>query len=149
MGLDSTVENLPGFSRVWVGHFHWIDIKVLKGNNDETLFDKIDFKFPTKFKEYETGNSSMLSPPRPSATKLEAQGSLFAKRTLLYDDYLSLSVDVHAEKRKKRSLPMPQSTETASSGSTGRPVSNPYFKFFIEKNRITREDDDQSWKVMW
>jgi hypothetical protein len=129
LGLDANFSELPAYPRVWMGHFHWIDIQVVKGVNDESVFDKISLKFPTKFVEYETGNSSMLAPPRPSATKMEAQGSLFAKRTLSFEDYVLLSVDVHAKKRKKRSLPMPPTT--ASSGSTGRPVANPYFEFFI------------------
>jgi hypothetical protein len=148
LGLDANFTELPAYPRVWVGHFHWIDIQVVKGVNDESVFDKICLKFPTKFVEYETGNSSMLAPPRPSATKMEAQGSLFAKRTLSFEDYVLLSVDVHAKKRKKRSLPMPPST--ASSGSTS-PSSESLLRVLYwkcRKNRVTCEDDEQSWEVM-
>jgi hypothetical protein len=117
LGLDANLLELPAYPRVWVEHYHWIDIQVVKGVNDESVFDEICLKLPTKFVEYETGNSSMLAPPRPSATKMEARGSLLARRTLSFEDFLLLSADVHAKKRNKRSLPMPQSI--SSSGSTG------------------------------
>jgi hypothetical protein len=54
LGLDANLLELPAYPRVWVEHYHWIDIQVVKGVNDESVFDEICLKLPTKFVEYET-----------------------------------------------------------------------------------------------
>ena len=87
-----------------MGHFHWIDIGVLPGPNNDTIFDKIYLKFPTKFIQYETGNSSLSAPSRPSATKKGVIESLFAKEKLTYEDYDLLSLDVQIKKEKRELL---------------------------------------------
>lgn len=48
-----------------------------------------------------------------------------------YEDCILLSVDIHLKKRKKRSPTLPSSSAKSGSGSIGRPISNPYWEFFI------------------
>lgn len=138
----------PLAPRVWIGHFHWIDITVSRSvNNEAVLFNKIDLQSPTKFVQYETGNSSLTSPPRPSATKKEVENSVFARRDLKYDEYTLLSVDIHSKKRRKTNHFLPQTSSVKSTPSSfGRPVSNPYWKFFIRNAdniiKIVREMND-------
>ena len=63
--------------RVWIGHFHDVNYTVTANDQDEASFDGIDFKSITKYR-CETGNSSLVNPPRPAATKVLVQQSLLS-----------------------------------------------------------------------
>ena len=45
--------------RVWVGHFHYQDYIVIGDDEGNASFKEIDFKSITKYREYDTGRSSL------------------------------------------------------------------------------------------
>ena len=131
LGLDLETQLTQLLPKIWIGHFPWIDINVSNGNDGTLKCDGICFKFKTKFTDYEKGNGSLLAPPRPSATRKEIEDSLFCtNKKINYDTYMLQSVDVHAKKRRKRT-PAPTPSTKSTPSTFGRPVSSPYWEFFI------------------
>ena len=55
--------------RVWVGHFHLKDFIISEDADGNASFESIDFNAVTKYRDYDTGRSSLVSPPRSAATK--------------------------------------------------------------------------------
>lgn len=45
--------------RIWIGHFHSVDFIISYNEQLEANFDGIDFKSNTKYRESDTGRSSL------------------------------------------------------------------------------------------
>ena len=90
--------------RIWVGHFHSVDFIISSNEGHEVSFDGINFKSITKYREHDTGKASLLAPPRPAATKIVVQQSIFYDReSLTFSEYSIQSGDVINRRRRKRS----------------------------------------------
>jgi hypothetical protein len=86
--------------RVWVGHFQNKDFLVTSDDEGFAKFDGIDFKSMTKYRESDTGNSSLQSPPRPAATKnLVLQSFLGDCRKLSFADYILQKNSIESRRR--------------------------------------------------
>lgn len=55
--------------RIWVGHFHKEDFIIVSDELGDVKLERIGFKTITKFRDSDTGQFSLLAPPRPVATK--------------------------------------------------------------------------------
>lgn len=127
--------------RVWVGHFHYKDFVVSSDSEGLATFDRIDFKSVTKYRESDTGNSSLVSPPRPAATKnLVIQSFLGDCRILSYEHYNLQNNSIDSRRRRKRvALDKDTFATPPPSIPQGRGFSVPFFEFFIgmSENLIT------------
>ena len=119
--------------RVWVGHFHYKDFIVSSDDEGFAVFDRIEFKSVTKYRESDTGNSSLLSSPRPAATKnLVIQSFLGDCRKLTYADYSLLNNSIESRRRRKRTaVENNVFTTPPPTVPQGRGFSVPFFEFFI------------------
>ena len=63
--------------RIWVGHFHQNDFIVTSNSDGYAVLDRVDFKTIKKYRDSDTGKSSLLAPPIPADTK-----SLVMNRTI-------------------------------------------------------------------
>ena len=120
-----------------MGHFHQKDFIILNDNTGDAVLDRIDFKSVTKYRDSDTGRSSLVSPPRPAATRSLVAISLFSDcGTLSFSEYTLLSSDiVHTRKKRshaKRENVIEGNHSTPSqTASHGRGYSVPFFEFFI------------------
>ena len=121
--------------RIWVGHFHSVDFIISSNEQLQANFDGIDFKSKTKFRESDTGRSSLTSPPRPAATKHSILQSIFCDcRSISFADYSNQAADVTIRKRKKKNnseSAEDKSRTPMSSIAYGRPIATPFFEFYI------------------
>ena len=119
--------------RVWVGHFHSQDFIVVGDNKGDVSFAGIDFRSITKYREYDTGRSSLTSPPRPAATKNAVLLSYLGDcRTLSFSEYCLQNATVDSRRRRKRSVKVSEIfTTPPPSAPVGRESSIPFFEFFV------------------
>ena len=119
--------------RVWVGHFHYQDYIVIGDDEGNASFNGIDFKSITKFREYDTGRSSLTSPARPAATKNSVVLSYLGDcRRLSFPEFCLQNAAVDSPRRRKRNAKVPEIfTTPPSSAVVGRGFSVPFFEFFV------------------
>lgn len=121
--------------RIWVGHFHVVDLIITDNGLGEATCGGIDFKSNTKYRLSDTGRSSLSSAPRPAATKHSVIQSIFHDRnSVLFNDFTNQSVD-HTTRKRRKKVSEEVSNDILktpiSSKSHGRSVSKPFFEFFI------------------
>ena len=119
--------------RVWVGHFHFKDYIISQDAEGNASFESIDFKTITKYRDYDTGRSSLVSPPRPAATKqLVSLSFLSDSRSISFSDYLLQNGSLGSQRGKTKNVTDKNLIKTpVTSTPLGRAISVPYFEFFI------------------
>ena len=144
--LESTADSFDYLGtlvdpRVWVGHFHMHDYIISSDDEGNASFAGIDFKSITKFRESDTGRSSLSSPPRPAATKISVSQSFLSDcRKVSFEDYRLQGASVDRRRRQSKikvsvlatptSTPTPTPTST-STAPVGRTSDVPFFESFI------------------
>ena len=110
---------------------------VKSDSNGGSIFDRIDRIYPTKYQQFDTGNSSLTSPPRPAAAKSDKENSfLFNINILTYRDYI-LQASTWSINKKSRSLKRKESKasaniSTASSQYFDSPPASETFSTFYD-----------------
>ena len=119
--------------RVWMGHFHFKDFIVVGDNEGNASFSGIDLKSITKYREYDTGRSSLTSPPRPTATKNAVLFSYLGdSRKLSLPDYCLQNANVDSRRRRKRNVNVAEIFSTPPpSAHVGRESFIPFFELFV------------------
>ena len=117
------ISNISPTSRVSIIHFFEVDIMVKSDSNGGSVFDSIDRVNPTKYQQFDTGNSSLTSPPRPAAAKSDTENSFFFNiNVLTYRDYI-LQASTWSINKKSRSLKRKESKASANTST----ASSQYF----------------------
>jgi hypothetical protein len=123
--------------RVWVGHFHQNDFVISSDADGGALLDRINFNGLTKYRDYDTGRSSLSAPPRPAATKSLTSLSVFSDRAkLAFADYILLSSGIQRTRRKRNKIEAENEspdifTTPSQTASGGRGYAIPFFELFI------------------
>ena len=116
-----------------MGHFHLKDLIFSQDADGNASFESIDFKAVTKYRDYDTGRSSLVSPPRPAATK-QLVSILFLSDcgTISFSDYVLQNGNVNSHRKRAKNVADKELIKTPLTCTPlGRAISVPYFDFFI------------------
>lgn len=131
-----TLEALSD-KRVWVGHFHQNDFVISSDSDGGAVLDRINLNEVTKYRDSDTGRSSLSAPPRPAATKRLTALSVFSDcAQLSFADYILLSTGIQRTRRKRdkyetQNESLDVFTTPTQTASGGRGYATPFFEFFI------------------
>ena len=96
------IEEFLLISRVSVIHFFEVDMIVKSIVDGEATFDGIDRTQPTRYQMFDTGNSSLVSPARPAASKADIDNSIFYSiKSMTYIHYCTQAASWSTIKKSK------------------------------------------------